>query len=211
MKRPIYICITGPDGSGKSTVISRLKEEIEKKGKTVRETGVWDFLRESGIRGPGIFPENSDVDRYLGFLSQDSRPLFIFHWLIESLRHAREFDFVLLNGYIYKYIASEVALGADRDFLKSTAQIFPLPDLTFFLTVEARIAAERKSHFTSHECGLRKKKLSNFVDFQTRTGQVFEEMRDQHGWIKIVSDHPLDDIVQSILNEMNSHGFLASH
>ena len=101
------IAITGTDGTGKSTLCRNLCAKYS----TFKEVSIWDAMSGS------LFHSKKDIDEYLCSLSANARLLFLSHALIQALDMAgkSKVEVLLLNGYYYKYFASELALGADLE------------------------------------------------------------------------------------------------
>lgn len=135
------ICITGMDGSGKTTLISSLKEEIEK-NKTCSICSPWDGL---GFP-PYLFKTKEDVQAYLSKLGGLSRLTFILHAVARSLEVAmkHETDILLLDSYWLKYAVTEKAQGLEDLDLEAFSNIFPKPDQTFYLDLSPADSLKRK-------------------------------------------------------------------
>src|SRR5688572_30154606 len=119
------ICITGMDGSGKSTLIKNLAAEIE----SAVVSNIWDIM-DGGVENVP-FGTKKEVDAYLCALTPDSRLLFLAHLLKFSYDKAMRTNakFILLNGYYYRYFATELALGANENLVNALMNEFPKPDL----------------------------------------------------------------------------------
>lgn len=158
------ICITGPDGSGKTTVIKALKSVFPE----YIESTIWDALNHSEVK---LFSSKSDIDHYLGLMSAEARVMFLAHALKfatdESVNSNSEI--IILNGYIYKYFVSEAARNCNRDLLLHLERSFPKPEKVIYLDTPLEVTADRKSHFSTYECGGSKMNdRDSFVDFQKR-------------------------------------------
>ena len=135
---PKLICITGIDGAGKNTLIELLTNKLE----SVTVASIWDILDGENSKVP--FKSKKEIDNYLCELSPNSRLLFLAHALKFSIDCALNSDkkFVILNAYIYKYIATELALGADKALVHFLLENFPTPDQTFFIDIGIKDIAE---------------------------------------------------------------------
>lgn len=168
-KKPTIICVTGPDGSGKSTLIENLVSELP----SAKEVTIWDALNNQDAI---LFNNKKDVDDYLCILSPDARLLFLAHALKYAIDKALESgsETIFLNAYYYKYFASEAALGAHKDLVSKLEISFPVPDKTIFLSLPPEISASRKKHLSRYECGCKEATLKNFIDFQKKANLAFE-------------------------------------
>ncbi|MEM7394790.1 MAG: hypothetical protein AAF492_20855, partial [Verrucomicrobiota bacterium] len=104
------ICVTGPDGAGKTTQLTRLAEHYayDSANKVVAVT-IWDMLFDPDFKSCIPFKNPREVDAYLGALDAMPRSLFLFHCMLQALDSAirKEPDVMLVNAYWYKYYATE--------------------------------------------------------------------------------------------------------
>ncbi len=144
------ICITGADGTGKSTLIQSLAPYFPQ----AYTATVWDLLKNGAEGLP--FRSKQQVDSYLCSLTPDSRLLFLAHAMKYAVDQAQEShaEAIIIDSYFYKYTATELALGADRLLARHLGKTFPLPDRTLLLELPLSLMAERKARFSRYECGL---------------------------------------------------------
>lgn len=176
-KKPTIICITGSDGSGKSTLITHLVNTLT----NVIEVTIWDAFNNKEV---ALFSSKKDIDHYLCLLSPDARLLFLAHALqyaIDTAVNAGK-EIILLNAYYYKYFASEAVLGANKALIKTLASTFPVPDITLFLSLPLAVSASRKKQLSRYECGCRETTKENFIDFQEKAVIAFD-LYKQPDWI----------------------------
>jgi thymidylate kinase len=141
-------CITGADGTGKSTVVKAISEKYP----DAYVANIWDLLDD---QQDVLFRSKRDIDGYLCALTSDSRLLFLAHALQYSTEKATKSGagVILLNAYWYKYFATELSLGANPELVTDIAGSFPTPDKVMRLSVPVTVAADRKTHFSKYECG----------------------------------------------------------
>ncbi|MDI1353274.1 MAG: hypothetical protein PSX36_00050 [bacterium] len=157
------ICITGMDGTGKSTLLKNLSSVYP----SSYVANIWDIM-EGGVQTVP-FKSKKDIDAYLCELSPDSRLLFLTHALRFSLDRAlsSKKEIVFLNSYYYKYFATELALGAGMELAETLLNSFPEPDQTFYLELSPEVVVSRKTVFSRYECGLSKTPGNlSFMEFQ---------------------------------------------
>lgn len=173
------ICITGTDGSGKSTLIHNLKNSFP----TSMEATIWDAMFDSA---EAVFSDKKKVDQYICSLDADSRLLFLAHAILFSVNKALRSDkeIIFLNAYYYKYFSSEMASCASKDLVASLISIFPKPDLIFYLDAPLDVRAERKEFFSKYECGGTKPNKENFIAFQNKTNPLFNDFIESD-WIRL--------------------------
>lgn len=167
------IVITGPDGSGKSTVIGELVKRIPNS----IEVSIWDAMRG------GLFSSKQAVDEYLCTLHPDARSLFLAHAMTQSMGMAQKSnaEVLLINAYFFKYFTTERALGTSPQLLEDLAEQFPQPDLVIFLESEPTLGASRKKRLSKYECGTMDATMENFLEFQTKALQKWQNY-DRTNW-----------------------------
>ena len=126
------ICITGLDGSGKSTQANLLHKKIPKS----KIISVWNILKDQEYQAWSIYKTPPDVEKYVMNLYPISRSLFIFHCLIEAYNRAlnSDLEYIIFDGYWYKYWAIEKAMGSTQNFenfLKHLERIVAFVQLLF--------------------------------------------------------------------------------
>ena len=144
---------------------------------------------------------------YLKLLGPSSRPHFLYHALHMALELAQERrpDVLLLNGYWYKYFASEVAHGANPTVARSLTAAFPQPNWTFHLTVRPEDVLRRKPHRSDYESGYADDPRM-FLEFQRRTQQILVGLGRELGWIDIDGRMPAEDITAVLIDELEEGG-----
>jgi len=199
---PKYICVTGPDGSGKTTQIARLADRLERRAKKkVVAATIWDLLIDPQSKGKIGFDSPAEVDAYLSILHPTSRALFLYHCFHQALELAkrRPHDVCLINAYWYKYWATEVAHGGDPAALLRLAEVFPEPELTFYLAVEPAEAAKRKARFSGYETGFANPRSKEaFVEFQHRAHRALDGLAAQRGWTRLNGTEPVETLTDAI-------------
>jgi thymidylate kinase len=159
------ICITGIDGSGKSTLIDVLSKSLS----SFYVANIWDlFLNKDKVLP---FKSKKDIDEYLCLLTPDSRLLFLAHTLKYSIDKAflTGHKLIIADSYYYKYFATELALDADPQLARGLQKSFPEPEIVIELDLPVQIAATRKKTLSRYECGLSKNPCATeFIDFQQK-------------------------------------------
>ena len=199
------ICVTGPDGSGKTTQITKLAETLARQGSKVAAVTIWDLLLDPSVQGKVLFAEPKDVDRYLGVLSSTARAHFLYHCFHEAMALAekRPADVLLVNSYWYKYFATEVAHGGDRGLLRSLAAGFPPPDLTFYLRVEPHVAFERKDRLSGYETGFAKDASGDaFMAFQRTSLGVLDDLAKELDWVPLDGTRTAEELTAAMVTRL---------
>lgn len=202
------ICITGGDGAGKSTQIDSVAESLTQAGYSCGAVSIWDGLRDSAVRDRLPFESAEQVYRYLHMLTPSSRVHFLYHalQLAIDLTVRKDADIVLLNGYWYKYFATEVAHGGDRNVLRALTAGFPEPDRTYYLDSSAADALARKPRPSDYESGYGGE--GEFLDFQNRSRQVLEDLATELDWVRIDGGLEATVITDAILADLTERGGL---
>lgn len=195
---PIIICITGPDGSGKSTLIDALKKEIPE----AKEVTIWDALDNTEV---ALFSNKKDVDDYLCILSPNARLLFLAHALQYAIDKALASGVatIIANAYYYKYFSAEKVLGADQVLIDTLTSHLPVPDTTIFLSLSPDISATRKKYLSKYECGCREATSAHFIEFQKKANTVFETYIQSDWHILNAEDTP-ETLTQKALQIIKS-------
>jgi dTMP kinase len=175
------VCITGMDGSGKSTLIQGVKEFLA----PVYMVTIWDLLNDP-VKGLP-FKSKEEVDNFLCGLTSGSRLFFLAHAMKYAIDKALESEktTILIDSYYYKYFASERVLGADDKLIKTLEPAFPQPDIVIELILPLNEVLNRKKLFSRYECGLSDNPGSeSFIDFQKKVMKAWD-IYDIHAWKKV--------------------------
>lgn len=202
-ERARLVCVTGPDGSGKTTQITRLAERLERReGRKVSVVTIWDMLLDPKTQPLVPFEDPAQVDRFLGVLSPTARSLFLFSCLAQALDLARERDpdLLLVNAYWYKYYATEVAHGASRAMLDAVVSVFPKPDLVLYLDVSPEESLRRKARPSRYESGFPKEpSTEGYIRFQTRAHEVLADLKASLSFVELNGAETPDALTDQIV------------
>lgn len=187
------------DGTGKTTLINSLSNYFG----NVHVSKIWDLLQTKEQFLP--FRSKKEVDTFLCALTPDSRLFFLAHALKYSIDKAlqSESKCIIVDGYYFKYFASEITLGAQSKLVDSLIESFPKPDLVIELSLEIEKAALRKEKFSRYECGLQEANVENFVRFQTQA-QAFWSGFERTNWHTINSQLSVDEVFNRSLSLINA-------
>jgi len=164
MKRGIFVCFTGVDGSGKTTLARHLEKHLKDSGKSCKY--IWGGWRgfQSFLFKPIVSiirRKRNSGNKPISTYSLEDNFLFDYIvWLDYSLRvfpslflAIRMYDLVVLDRYVYD-VAVNFSLNSKKDskkLLKNFFRIFPEPDVTFLIDVPEEIAYKRKDDIPSFE------------------------------------------------------------
>lgn len=192
------VCITGPDGSGKSTLINQLLHQYPNS----KKIGIWDAFTLDKNK---IFINKSSIDDYLCGLSSIARTFFLTHALLESMKNIAksESSIVFFDSYFYKYYSSELALGTPLHIIKSLEQYFVKPDLVISLNCKVETCASRKNTFTRYECGLIDQPNEHtFINFQNKCSQNWIHFQ-QENWIHVNAENTPEYLLKTTIKNIN--------
>jgi len=187
------IAITGPDGSGKSTLCSELKERLSYfYGESeVVIVSIWD-----GIEHNQLFCSKEEATAFLATLKGHTRTLFMFHAMSLAIDMARQTapNIIIVDGYWYKYAVSEIGFSVEKETVLSAAAGFEKPDLTFYLDLSLEDRTARKKHFSRYETGTSgqtsgQEAEAKFKKYQQTQAQMWQELESIQGpWIHLDSN-----------------------
>lgn len=184
MNRPMvdqgrwHIAFEGTDGAGKSFHIAQARDWLEGEGVEVRlptsdrSRPIRALYRRLIADGTQRFPDARTsvllgLADYADVLAQ------------ETAQAASAEKVVLFDRYIYSPMADAIALGVEPDDVLLLASMFPAPDITFILTLDPRIALQRKHSCSVAEAGgpdfvgRHHDVAASFVDYQERVRDAF--------------------------------------
>ncbi len=198
------ICLTGPDGSGKTTLSKALEMALLAQGKSAACVEVWDILSNEAFAKNHPFKNKSQVAQYLKACSSLGRSMFIFHCLLEAIHLGlkKKLEYLIINSYWYKYYLSELYLGTSRPQLDALISVFPKPDIIFYLKITPDIAASRKVFFSEYETGHLEASKENFIMVQKKLIIGWDELGQQFDWISLDACLSIDDLKNKILDQL---------
>ncbi len=194
------ICITGLDGCGKTTQVKLLSEKLPDS----RIVSVWDLIKRSEFQSWTIYKNPPDVEQYVANLHPVSRSLFIFHAFDAAYRHAlnSEVDYIIFDGYWYKYWAVEQAMGAPETLGQFFSSQYLEPDYTFYLELSMEELLKRKKQISVYEAANQTDKIKAFIDIQARAGEILQTLLPKQT-IYLNAVENIETLHQKILKNLN--------
>lgn len=176
MKKGHIVCLTGIDGSGKTTLTSSAKEELSRSGRTV--CYLW-----CGWRGFRFLPfklaislaktiaAHKNVEKTAdigssnpdqassGLLFTAARIDYLLSVFPQVFLSRYRYDVVILDRYIYDVAVGFAEAGGNDDIRHNLRyfRFYPRPDRVFYIDVPIEVAFSRKDDIPSVEY-LRKKR-----------------------------------------------------
>lgn len=196
------IAIEGTDSVGRSTHVALLREWLENNGFGVTTSA----LTKSQLASAGL--AQAKDSRSLGPRTMDLFYAVDFADRLEThiLPALRAGFVVLTDRYTYATIARSIVRGSDPDWIADAYRFAPEPDAVIYLDVSVESLVPRvlaAGGFDYWESGLdfqeERDVYHAFVNYQTRLLEVFNQLADQHDFIRIDANRELDVVFPDIL------------
>ena len=198
MKKGIFVCIEGLDGSGKTTHAHRLVRNLQKRGFDAvytTEPGrgkLGKFIRASVLQGEDRVPRVVEavlfaVDR-VEHLEKDVKPAL------------REGKVVVSDRCVYSSLAYQGAAGLELEWIEEINRFALPPDLALYIDVPPEVVVKRIR---------RKKSVMERLETQRRVKQVYMKFVDNGKLMPIDGDRKKIEVEQNILNVILD--FLENH
>lgn len=199
MSRPHLLVVTGPDGTGKSTLVQGVVQALNAEHGEGYATSVliWHSLAD--------LVSVEQARTYLGTIDHLSRATLLLHGIARALDLGRRADVrvLVIDGYWYKYAVSEIAHGTPPALFAGCPEAFPTPDLTLCLDLPAEEALARKEAISRYEQGLAEADGGEgeaFLRFQERMAAHWSTLEEQVGpWTHLSSAQPAEALVARTL------------
>ncbi|WP_157777360.1 dTMP kinase [Nocardia terpenica] len=200
---PLLICISGGDGSGKSTQVAALEKQLTDRGIHTATAAIWDPFTDPFVAERLPFRTREDVFAYVRILGPGARGYFLFHWMRLAFDRAlaRSPAILLINAYWYKYFATEIAHGADPAPLRACTQGFPTPHHTFYLRITPETALSRKQDRSDYESGYGDE--HTFIQFQHHSLKTLDALSQEFSWTPLDATLPPDELTTTILTALD--------
>jgi dTMP kinase len=188
VKKGIFICIEGLDGSGKTTHAHRLVRNLQQKGfdavyttePSLGELGT--FIRGTILEGKKRVPRVVEallfaVDRVEHF-DKDVKPAL------------KEGKIVVSDRCVYSSLAYQGAAGLDLEWIEEINRFALPPDLTLYIDVPPEVVVKRIR---------RKKSVMERLETQQRVQEFYMKYVDNGKLMPLDGDRTKDDVEQNIL------------
>jgi len=188
-----FIVFEGVDGVGKSTVISKVKNELVKIGYSVYTTSepstspignlLRQLLRERNVK-PELYAILFTADRY-------------YHYYYEILPALKSYDFVLCERYVESTICYQTIQGLSTSWLEELNRHVPRPDLTIILDASIDVISERLRSREDLEV------FERDISFLERVRSLMLSRAREKNYIIINTSHrDVNDVVQEVLKHI---------
>ena len=194
----MLIAVEGIDGSGKTTIVRFLKEELKKRGYNVitfkePTDSEWGKKIRQAFKDRNLRPEE-ELELFL-----KDREWNVRHNILPALKADK---IVIMDRYYYSTIAYQGALGIDPNYIRQlNEKIAPKPDLVIILDVKPETALER--------IRMRGDKPNRFEDlvYLRKVREIFLSMKNNV--VVVNAEKNLEDVKKDVLNVVLE--YLADH
>ena len=183
----MLIAVEGIDGSGKTTIVRFLEQELKKRGYDVatfkEPTGSeWGKKIRQAFRDRSLKPED-ELELFL-----KDREWNVKHNILPALKAGK---IVIMDRYYYSTIAYQGALGIDLNYIRQLNEKFPKPDLVIILDINPETALKRIKK--------RGDKPNRFedVEYLKKVREIFLSLKDNV--VVIDAERCLDDVKNDVL------------
>lgn len=139
MSSGLFISLEGIDGSGKSTQLNLLKEELIKRGYEVVVTSEPTTTKLGKILRDYL--SNPDSVPYADALVFAADRVEHYHEFIKPLLDSGKI--VITDRYTASSIVYQGSQGVPKDWIQEINKMSPNPDLSFYIEISVEVALER--------------------------------------------------------------------
>ena len=182
----MFIVFEGIDGSGKSSVIARLKESLEASGRKVIVTAeptqgaVGKFVAETD----DLIPE---AEALLFTADRATHTSEVRKWMDDG------YD-VICDRYFGSTLAYQSAAGMDIGWLKAiNSKVTIRPDVTILMDIDPEVSLKRVSE---------RGEMSRFekLDYLRKVRDAYLSIADEFGFITVDADRDRDIVANEVIS-----------
>jgi len=184
----VFIVFEGIDGSGKSTHIKKLANELRNIGYYVIETAepskdeIGSFIRRYAKRNDGRLPVEVEA-----LLFAADRRMHLKNVIEPALRNGH---IVISDRYLHSTLAYQGALGLELDWIRDLNRFAIKPNLTILLDILPEFSLQRMK---------RKKTVFEETNYLSKVRGIYLEFVIQGEMVKIDADRSKKVIYEEIL------------
>lgn len=184
----VFIVFEGIDGSGKSTHIKLLAEELRGRGLSVLETSepskdrIGTFIREYAERNGDRFTLETETLLFAADRYEHVRQV-----IAPALKRGMV---VISDRYFYSSIAYQGATGIDLDWIREMNRFAPRPDLGILLDILPESSLERVND--------RAKTVFEVSDYLRKVRDIYLGMVERGELVRVEADRSRSEVGDDI-------------
>ena len=178
-KRGVFIVFEGIDGSGKSTHIKALAEELRSQGYGVLQTSepskdrIGNFIRRYAERNDSRLTPETEALLFAADRFEHVKTV-----IEPALRRGR---IVISDRYLYSSLAYQGAGGLEVDWIREMNRFAPKPDLGILLDILPEFSLQRVN---------RRKTVFEDSDYLRKVRNIYLQLVEEGELVRIDADKP---------------------
>jgi dTMP kinase len=188
-KRGVFIVFEGIDGSGKSTHIKALADELRSQGNSVLTTSepskdrIGNFIRRYAERNDSRLTPETEALLFAADRFEHVKTV-----IEPALRRGR---IVISDRYLYSSLAYQGAGGLEVDWIREMNRFAPKPDLGILLDILPEFSLQRVN---------RRKTVFEDSDYLRKVRNIYLQMVEEGELVRIDADKPRKAVLMEVLS-----------
>ena len=188
-KKGVFIVFEGIDGSGKSTHIKALAEELRSKGYGVLQTSepskdrIGNFIRRYAERNDSRLTPETEALLFAADRFEHVKTV-----IEPALRRGR---IVISDRYLYSSLAYQGAGGLEVDWIREMNRFAPKPDLGILLDILPEFSLQRVN---------RRKTVFEDSDYLRKVRNIYLQLVEEGELVRIDADKPRKAVLMEVLS-----------
>lgn len=188
-KKGVFIVFEGIDGSGKSTHIKALAEELRSQGYNALQTSepskdrIGNFIRRYAERNDSRLTPETEALLFAADRFEHVKTV-----IEPALRRGR---IVISDRYLYSSLAYQGAGGLEVDWIREMNRFAPKPDLGILLDILPEFSLQRVN---------RRKTVFEDSDYLRKVRNIYLKLVETGELIRIDADKPRKAVLMEVLS-----------
>jgi dTMP kinase len=188
-KRGVFIVFEGIDGSGKSTHIKALAEELRGRGYSVLQTSepskdrIGNFIRRYAERNDSRLTPETEALLFAADRFEHVKTV-----IEPALRRGR---IVISDRYLYSSLAYQGAGGLEVDWIREMNKFAPKPDLGILLDILPEFSLQRVN---------RRKTVFEDSDYLRKVRAIYLQLVEEGELVRIDADKPRKAVLMEVFS-----------